>query len=116
MIVKNAFALIDKKIDVFHYEPAKETAICGNAEMEYHIPLRSERQSIDMPVKEQENETPSAKNIFDATAFGEAQKEEQLEFFINGSHINISDLAVSELVEMYAVDFDDLEAYLQNSK
>lgn len=116
LIVKNAFALIDKKIDVFHYEPAKETAICGNAEMEYHIPLRSERQSIDMPVKEQENETPSAKNIFDATAFGEAQKEEQLEFFINGSHINISDLAVSELVEMYAVDFDDLEAYLQNSK
>lgn len=38
----------------------------------------------------------------------------QMEFFVNGRRVNITDLDVSEMLEMYSVDIEELEAYIQN--
>lgn len=118
LFVKNALPLVDKKIDVFHYKSAESTAICGNKDMEYIIPLRSERQNSGITTRRTEKKTSddAPKDIFEATAVGETKQEMQIEFFVNGRRVNISDLDVSELLEMYSVDFNELEAYVQNFK
>lgn len=113
LIIKNALPLVDKKIDVFHYKRAENTAICGNKAMEYLIPPRSERLRSAFSL--QTNEQPGEpKDIFEATAVGEKQNDIQMEFFINGSRVSITDLDVSEMLEMYSVDTEELEAYIQN--
>ncbi len=115
LFVKNALPLVDKKIDVFHYKPAAGTAICGNKDMEYSIPLRSERQNSGTVHRAKKKNSDNApKDIFESTAVGESKKETLVEFIINGRRVNISDLEVSDLLEMYSVDADELEAYIQN--
>ena len=115
LFIKNALPLIDRKIDVFHYKPAENTAICGNEAMTYSIPLRSERLHSEQLNKQnnEQSEVPP-KDIFEATAVGDNQYDMQMEFFVNGRRVNITDLDVSEMLEMYSVDIEELEAYIQN--
>lgn len=115
LFIKNALPLIDRKIDVFHYKPAENTAICGNEAMTYSIPLRSERLHSEQLNKQnnEQSEVP-LKDIFEATAVGDNQYDMQMEFFVNGRRVNITDLDVSEMLEMYSVDIEELEAYIQN--
>ena len=83
--------------------------------MTYSIPLRSERLHLEQLNKQnnEQSEVPP-KDIFEATAVGDNQYDMQMEFFVNGRRVNITDLDVSEMLEMYSVDIEELEAYIQN--
>lgn len=108
LIIKGCSPLVDKKINVFKYKPAKGTAIRGKKAMEYHIPLRSERLKTDMDIQK----TPTT-NIFTATSVGENNDKLLLELNVNGVSVNISNMDIAELVDLYTVDTEEIEEYFK---
>ncbi|MGN0569250.1 MAG: VirD4-like conjugal transfer protein, CD1115 family [Candidatus Fimenecus sp.] len=113
LFIKGSPPLADKKINVFKYKKAKDTAIRGNKSMKYDIPLRADRikakQTVTAP-----NEVPSAENIFTATAVGKMKVQPTVEININGTASNIWNVDIAEIVDEYTFDSDEFEEYLNN--
>lgn len=109
LFIKGCAPLVDKKINVFKYKKAEDTAIRGNKAMEYHIPKRSERLKAQTAVKDiQDKPIP---DIFSATAVGENQNKALLELNVNGVYTNITNADVIELVDAYTIDIEEAEKY-----
>lgn len=109
LFIKGCAPLVDKKINVFKYKAAKNTAIRGNKSMEYHIPLRSERIKAK-DIVAQDKPIP---DIFTATAIGEKQNKSLLELNVNGVYTNISNADIAELVDAYSIDIKEAEEYFK---
>lgn len=112
LFIKGSPPLADKKINVFKYKKAKGTAIRGNKDMEYDIPLRADRikpkQTVTAP-----NEV-SSENIFTATAVGKTKAQQTVKININGMVSNIWNVDIAEIVDEYTFDSDEFEQYLNN--
>lgn len=114
LIIKNERPLIDKKINIFKYKKAKNTAFRGKnkKEMEYIIPLRSERLKVNQPVPVLD-ETEQETNIYNASVVGTSTQKASVEVHINGRTYDIYESDVSEFIETYYVLPMEMEEYLQ---
>lgn len=116
ILVKNAPPLIDRKINIFDkYKKAATTPMGGAKDMEYTIPLRSER------TKQVPNETAatnsvdnSQNNPYDDTVIDtKSDNGNSIQLSVDGIEMNISDYDVAELIQKYEINFDELEEFIE---
>lgn len=113
IIVKNAAPLVDRKINVFEYKKAEGTPMGGDKDMEYTIPLRSERlKTVSENKATAENKT-SADNTYEATAVGEQKNMDGLFVSVDGTGMDISDSDIGEFLQEYEIDIDEFETFIE---
>jgi len=109
LFIAHSPPIIDRKINVFKYKKAFNTAIRGNDSKIYEVPLRHKRFVSTSGVKpDKATKQPS---IYELTAVGDNDSTILIEFNISGKSY-ISESAMFELVQSYTVDLDDINNFL----
>ena len=109
LIVKNAPPLVDRKINVFAYKKAACAPMGGARDMEYIIPLRSERLQSSEKTEKIE---PDAKNDpFTGTATGKPVQSDRITVSIDGVDYDVADYDVADLIQTYEIDAEEVERY-----
>lgn len=112
LLIKGCPPLVDKKINVFKYKPAKGTAIRGNDKMKYDIPLRTMRVAV--ATDEADTQIEKQKNAFELTATGTNVQKAHLELNILGASQNIYSEDVADFIDAYDVDFNEMSEYINS--
>lgn len=112
LFIAHANPIIDHKINVFNgYKKAINTAITGNKDMEYHIPLRSERLAS---TASSSSKIKKPLDIYDETVVGDSSEKVSVEFLVNGKKTNITTSKMFDLIQEYALELNEIEGFFNS--